>query len=707
MLAIYKKELKSAFHNVVGWLFIAAILCIIGLNFFRYNLVNGLPGFHYAVFYGMFILIMAFPVITMRTIAEEQRTKTDQLLLTAPVSVGKIVIGKYLALLTIFTIPVLISCLFPLYLRRFGEVSMGESYVAILGLYLYGAAYLALGVFLSSLTENIVIAAVLSIAFNLLGCRISGIADTLFQNTEWVKSLISYIDTATPFSNLMNGCIHLSAVVYFISFCLLFLYLTVCRIKKKRYSATKENFATSVYGIAGVLVAVAIFIIANYGIKLLPASYETIDFTSKKMYSLTKDSITFAKAIEKEVSVYVLNTKESCDGQVDATLNLFTDLNHNIKVTYVDPALNSNFWKDYTETAPSLNSLIFVSDGVSKCVDYQDLYETTIDYQTYQSQKTGYDGEGQIASALSYVVNDERVVVYAISGHEEESIGENFKKAASKANVTISDLSLTVVDSVPEDAQALILNAPVKDYNEEDAQKVIDYVEKGGNLIVTTNIQAESLPNFEKILNCFEVSVLQGQVLEFRRENLLNQTYNCILPEMSYDSAIASFYSNSASYVFLPYAQAAVFPEETGENLTITPFLKTSDQAVNKADINSTKYKEMEEGDAKGPFSLGLRADKKGNDGETATMYLFTSFYTLSDQADLMVADQNSKMFSGVLKEVTELSNSIYIPVKNYDLTYLQVNLMDSILVFAVCVVLIPVILLICGVVVWAKRRRM
>lgn len=109
-----------------------------------------------------FILLLAVPILTMRCLAEERKNKTDQLILTAPVSLGKIIAGKFLALASIFTIPILAICLYPLILMKFGNIPVAESYTAILGFYLYGLACMAVGVFISSLTESQVIAAVLS-----------------------------------------------------------------------------------------------------------------------------------------------------------------------------------------------------------------------------------------------------------------------------------------------------------------------------------------------------------------------------------------------------------------------------------------------------------------------------------------------------------------------------------------------------------------
>ena len=162
MLAIYKRELRAYFHTVIGFLFIAANIFLMGLYFVVYNMYYDYPYFQYAVQSCGVLMIISVPILTMRMLAEERKNKTDQLILTAPVSVVKIVLAKYLSGLTVFAIPCVVSCLFPVIMSRFGEISWGEGYLALFGYFLFGAASIAIGMFVSSLFENQIIAAVVS-----------------------------------------------------------------------------------------------------------------------------------------------------------------------------------------------------------------------------------------------------------------------------------------------------------------------------------------------------------------------------------------------------------------------------------------------------------------------------------------------------------------------------------------------------------------
>ena len=147
MKAIYKRELKSYLTSMVGYLFIFFVLILAGVYFSAYQLSAAIPKFEYTLSAMTFVFLIGVPILTMRVMAEERKQKTDQLLLTAPVSVGSIVMGKFLALVTIYAIPVGVLCFYPLIMSKFGAVSFGSAYTAILGFFLLGCSNLAIGMF--------------------------------------------------------------------------------------------------------------------------------------------------------------------------------------------------------------------------------------------------------------------------------------------------------------------------------------------------------------------------------------------------------------------------------------------------------------------------------------------------------------------------------------------------------------------------------
>lgn len=189
MIAIYKKELKSYFTSMMGYVFVAFVLVIVGIYFAAYNL-NAYPLIGYTLYNVTFLFLILVPILTMRSLAEEQRNKTDQLLYTSPVSLLSIVMGKFLALISVFGIPVLVICFYPQILRQYGTVNMSMSYLAIFGFFLLGCAYIAIGMFVSSITESQIIAAVISFVVLMASYQMEGIA-SFFSDTA-VTSLIAF-----------------------------------------------------------------------------------------------------------------------------------------------------------------------------------------------------------------------------------------------------------------------------------------------------------------------------------------------------------------------------------------------------------------------------------------------------------------------------------------------------------------------------------
>ena len=160
MKAIYLRELRACFTNMTGCVFIAVVTFFIGIYFMANNLYYGYPQFSYALLNGIVVFLVAVPILTMRSMAEERRSRTDQLLLTAPVSLTGVVLGKYFSMLTVLAIPMGLFCLCPLIIAANGTGQLASDYASILAFFLMGCVFVAVGMFLSALTESQVIAAV-------------------------------------------------------------------------------------------------------------------------------------------------------------------------------------------------------------------------------------------------------------------------------------------------------------------------------------------------------------------------------------------------------------------------------------------------------------------------------------------------------------------------------------------------------------------
>lgn len=195
MTAVWKREFQSHFQSMIGYVFVAVLMVFFGIYFLAYNMMSGYPYFSYTLSSSLLVLVFAIPVLTMKSLSEERKTKTDQLLLTAPISVGKIVMGKYLGMISVFAIPMLFSCLCPIVIMMQGNSYPKVDYSTILAFFLVGCVYIAIGMFISALTESQVIAAVASIGILLCLQMWEGIIGLI--PTSEVGSLIGFIVVLT------------------------------------------------------------------------------------------------------------------------------------------------------------------------------------------------------------------------------------------------------------------------------------------------------------------------------------------------------------------------------------------------------------------------------------------------------------------------------------------------------------------------------
>lgn len=163
MLAVYKRELRAYMNNVYGWLFMAIFLLFTGYMMFQNNLYDGAPEFELTLSASQYALLLLIPILCMRSMAEDRHNKTDMFYLSLPMKTSSVVLGKYFAMLTVYAIPCVILCVYPLVLGAFGPLNYLVAYLSILLYLILGAALIAVCQFLSSLTDNLVIAAVLGV----------------------------------------------------------------------------------------------------------------------------------------------------------------------------------------------------------------------------------------------------------------------------------------------------------------------------------------------------------------------------------------------------------------------------------------------------------------------------------------------------------------------------------------------------------------
>ena len=287
MIAVCKHELRGYFHSLTAYVFGAFLLAVVGVGAMLYNIQAAVSNFEYVLSFSSLVFVVIVPILTMRVLAEERRQKTDQLLYSLPITTTQVVLGKYLALLAVYLIPLAVICVYPLIFAQFGEVYLPTSYGSIFAFFVMGAALMAVGVFLSSLTENQGFAAGITIAvilFNyysvslseyisstafgslialdvlaiLLGflirylTRNEGLAygvalalvlalaaaflvdSSMFEGL--LPAVMEQLSLFERFNTFVNGVFDVTAIVYYLSVIGFFLLLSVQSMEKRRYN---------------------------------------------------------------------------------------------------------------------------------------------------------------------------------------------------------------------------------------------------------------------------------------------------------------------------------------------------------------------------------------------------------------------------------------------------------------------------------------
>jgi ABC-2 type transport system permease protein len=699
MMAVFKREFKAYFTSVTGWIFLAAFFFVFDLYFVANNLVYGYPYISYALMNVVFVFIIIIPILAMRSMAEDRRTKTDQLLYTSPVSIPKVIFGKYLSMVAILSIGFAAVCLCPLLMSLFGTVPFGQSYTVILGVWLFGCLAIAVSMFLSSVTESQVIAAVLSFALLFVGYMMQGITGLISSEGNVLTKILNCLSISAPLDNFSNGILDLAGIVYYVSGSALFLFLTCQLIQKYRWSVSSKKITRGVFNTSFVVIGLAIVVAVNIFANELPDNIKNIDVTSQNLYSLTDDTYTLLDTVDQDIDIYVLEAEDSADDTVAKTLDRYEDASSHISVQYIDPAVSPNFYTTYTDSAPTDGSLIVVCGDRSKVIDYSDIYEYTFDYSTYSSSVSAYDGEGQITSAISYVLNEELPVVYLIDGHGESSLDSSFSDALEKLNMSVESITLLQEDEIPEDAAAIIINGPTSDFSQDDAQKVIDYLANGGKALIMTSYEAaDDMTNFDSILAEYNIEVGYGIVMEGDNSYCYQYPFY-LLPDVQ----SSDLTSNVDGYIFAPYAQMLTNLDSENEELEWTDLLLTSSSAYLKTDISNMTTYSKEDGDVSGTFTLAANVSDTTT-GAQVTVVASSLIFT--DNADSMVSGQNLAMFKGIASTYSDSEVSVSIDAKSYSVDYLTVNQAVSITAELLLVVVLPIVLIVLGVVIWYRRRK-
>ncbi|HIX38131.1 MAG TPA: GldG family protein, partial [Candidatus Blautia pullistercoris] len=444
----------------------------------------------------------------------------------------------------------------------------------------------------------------------------------------------------------------------------------------------------------------------NIALSFLPDSYVQEDLTANQLYSISSQSKVMLSSLEEDITIYWVVASGEEDEYVEKLLHNYEDYSSRVTVEKKDPDLNPDFTNNYTDETIYNNSVIVECGDKYRYISYQDMYETSsMSYYSMYSSADEFAGESLITSAISYCTTEELPVIHILEGHGETELTESFQEALERDNLETETLSLLNSETVPEEVSCILVNAPSTDISETERDMLLDFMERGGRvLIISGTAEEEQLPNLKSVMENYGISVLEGVVVEENTDNYVYGNPVLLMPEMN-SSDITDPLMEDNYQVVVPVSKA-LDVSEASEDVTVTSLLESSEESFLKDEGYDIETYEQEEGDVQGPLTLAALVTKDLEDDQQMQLVWIASSMMLEEAYNAYSSDANEDFILNVLEMMCEKDDSISVRSKSLTNEYLTISTADSSMIKVATMGMIPGIYLITGIVVAVRRRK-
>lgn len=469
------------------------------------------------------------------------------------------------------------------------------------------------------------------------------------------------------------------------------------RIKKMFHA---RRFRAGGYAAFAAAVVVVIAVLVNMMVGALPANLTQFDVTTQSLFTLSDQTKQIVKALQQDVKLELLAYSGSENSDVVKLLEQYEALSDHIKVSQIDPAVNPGVLETYADEDLYANSVIVTCGDVYRFVSYADIMVYNYDDYYYTGSYTQeFAGESAITGAIHFVTSENLPKMYLLTGHGETELNDSLTDALEDDNFTVEELSLLTEESVPEDADAVLIYAPESDLSTEEADMLTAYIDAGGKVVLLTDVIDEAaMPNLLSVTGHMGLGVEPGLIVEGDSSHAVRGYSYYLLPEVQSHAATEPLIEKGY-YVMMPMAQGIVQTGASGA--TVTAILSSTADSYAKADGYGMTTTEYEDGDVSGPFDVGVIAEA----GEGKLVW-FASSAMLGSSVDQMVSGANSDLFLNTLNWMCEQEESISIRAKDLSEPTLTMTAADANFWSVVFIGAIPAACVIAGIIIWIRRRR-
>ena len=685
MISVYKKELKSYFSTYIGYTFIALFTLSTGIYSWFVNFKNQSPNFEYVIYNLAFLFLITIPILTMKSFSDEYKQKTDRLLFSLPLRLIDIVLGKYLASITVLFISCILVTIIPITLCFFGNISFATCIGTLIGFFMLGCTLISICIFISSQCKNPIISATLSFIIIFL-IYLTPTISTAFTSSNFLTAIISSVALFDRLILFVSGVFDLTSVFFYVCVSVVFVLLTTLSTNKNKSTITKAIIT---------VVLILLTVIFNIAINAIPTLYTHIDTSDDKLFTISEWTKNEIKDLKDDVNIYYLCLNKIEDENIAEILSKYQDYSDKISVQTIDTATNPYFYADYTENEPADNSIIVSCNKKSYCIDYYDIYE-------YTNNSTNFDGEGELTAAIKYVTSDRSAILYTLEGHEETVLSNDLSDSIKKENVEIKSLNLTTANSVPDDADCVLVYSPKRDISSDVKSMLINYMSNGGKIIILKDYTQDNMPVFDSFLTEYGLKIEKGIVQEQNSTlHYPSQPYTIIPTVLPH--AITQPIIDSNLTVLFPFAGGITFTNTEASNLSVEAFIATEETAYSTLNLSETT-RNKQEGDINGPFAFAVEVTY--NEAKTpSSLILYSTSLFLSDNANKLVGGANIDLFLNTINHVCQSDSTPAIRSKVLLSQSISVSEFASLISFIIFVIIIPFIVIASGILVIYKRK--
>lgn len=452
------------------------------------------------------------------------------------------------------------------------------------------------------------------------------------------------------------------------------------------------------YTLAMTSIVIAIVIVFNMIVNLIPENKRQFDISSTNIYEISSKSKKIINNVDYDVTFYVLAEKSNTDKRIKTFINKYASLSDKIHIKWINPVLHPSALTKYgTEE----NNIVISCKKTNRTttVSFDDILASSTSYYSTSSSASSFDGDGQLTSALNYVTSNKEYKAYYTSGHGESSLSSEVTSLLTKSRISTSDLLLMTATSIPDDCDLLIIDGATSDFTKDEVKLLSSYLKKGGKVVTLLAQTNKSMKNLYGLLKDYGLTVQSGYIADTERSYQGNYYY--LIPNLSVSGDMASGISSNS--VMMINSKGMTQSTPVRDSISTDAFMTTS----------SNGYAVTEKKQTQGTYVLGATSTEsvkvKNSKGKKVTKESRLTVYG----SNMLIDEQITSSFSS-LENLTLFTNSVTASLDNADNVSISPKSLEvsyntiahpgpfSILV----VFVIPVGLIVGGFIVWFRRRR-